>query len=110
MALSGAGAVASTAGRNRRRVSSAGKPNYSADVSRFALAAAHKFSGVAQQRLEAVIHVRLDMAMEQRQPGLVGREVDAGASVGRHDNSVFDNPRRRFAINLGDLELVAMQM
>ena len=65
---------------------------------------------VAQQRLEAVIHVLLDMAVEQRQSRLVGGEVDAGASVGGHHDRVLDHARRGLAIDLGDLELVAMQM
>src|SRR6202165_1498385 len=65
---------------------------------------------VAQQRLEAIIHVHLDMAVEQRQSRLVGGKVYAGAPIGGQHDRVLDHARGGFAINLGDLELVPMQV
>ena len=52
----------------------------------------------------------LDVAVEQRQPRLIGGEVHAGASVDRHHDRVLDDARGRLAVDLGDLEQVPMQV
>src|SRR5271163_2655050 len=67
-------------------------------------------SRIAQQRLESEIHVLLDMTVKQCRPRLVGGKVHAGAPVSGHHHRVLDNARSGFAINLGDLQLVAMHM
>ena len=48
--------------------------------------------------------------MKQRQTRLVGCKVHAGAPVGGHHDSVLNHARRGFPINLGDLELVPVQV
>jgi hypothetical protein len=45
--------------------------------------------GVAKQRLEAVIHVLLNVTVEQGQAWLVGDKVHHGAAVVRNYNCVF---------------------
>ena len=57
-----------------------------------------------KQRLEAVIHVLLDMAVKQGRSRLVGGKVHASAPKGGHHHRVLDDPRGGFAINLRDLE------
>src|SRR6476469_5639739 len=46
---------------------------------------------VAQQCLEAEIHVLLDMAVKQSKSRLVGGKVHAGAPVGGHHDRVLDH-------------------
>ncbi len=48
--------------------------------------------------------------MKQRRSRLVGSKVHAGPPIGGHHDRVFYDTRGGFAINLCDLELVAMQM
>ena len=38
-------------------------------------------SGVAEEGFEAVVHVGLDVAVEEGEAGLVGGELDGGAAI-----------------------------
>ena len=42
----------------------------------------------------------LNVAVKQRQPGLIGHHVDRDASVAGNDNGIFHHSRRSFAIDL----------
>src|SRR5271156_3102404 len=52
----------------------------------------------------------LDVAMKQGETGLVRSEVDTGASVIRDDDGVFDDAGGLDAIDLGEFELMTVQM
>src|SRR5438105_4569420 len=52
----------------------------------------------------------LDMTVKQRQSRLVRRKVYTCTAIGRHYHGILDDPRRRLKVNLGELELVAMQV
>ena len=67
-------------------------------------------SGIAEQGLEAEIHMLLDVAMEEREAGLVGGEVDAGSTVVRDDDRILQDPRGLPAIDLGEFKLMAVKM
>ena len=45
--------------------------------------------GVAKEGFESVVHVLLYMAVEERQAGLIGYEVNHSAAVIRNDYRVF---------------------
>ena len=45
---------------------------------------------IAEERFEAVVHVLLNVAMEERETRLIGGEVDHGAAVVGHNHGVFD--------------------
>jgi hypothetical protein len=47
--------------------------------------------GVAEEGLEAVIHVLLDVAVKQSEAGLIGGEVDGGAAEIGDDYRVLDD-------------------
>src|SRR6185312_12461342 len=63
-----------------------------------------KRSARRQQGFEAVVHVQLDVAVEQRGAGLVGGEIHRGTTVGGHDDRVLEDARGHAAVDLGDLE------
>src|SRR5580704_673741 len=65
---------------------------------------------IPQQRLEPEIHVLLNMAVKQSWSRLIGGKVHARASVSRHHDSILNHARRCLPVNLGDLQLVPMQM
>lgn len=44
---------------------------------------------IAEEGLEAVIHVGLDVAVEEGKAGLIGGEFDRSAAVKGHDDGVF---------------------
>src|SRR6266404_4690316 len=59
------------------------------DVWRRAAVAWIRSSRIVEERLEAKIHVLLNVAMKESEPGLVGDEVDCRASEEWHDDCVF---------------------
>src|ERR1035438_3457958 len=65
---------------------------------------------VSQERLEAKIHMLLDMAMKQGEARLIRSKIHTGAPVGRHHHCILDDARGCFSVNLHDLELMTMQM
>ena len=66
--------------------------------------------GVAEEGFETVVHVRLDVTVKESEAGLIGGEVDAGAAVIGDDYRVLDDARSFFAVDIDQLEAVAMQV
>ncbi len=69
-----------------------------------------QLSGVAEEGFEAVVHVGLDVAVEEGEAGLVGGEVYGGAAVEGDDYGVLDDAGGGFAVEVDELELVAVEM
>ena len=69
-----------------------------------------QLSGVAEEGFEAVVHVGLDVAVEEGEAGLVGGEVDGGAAVEGDDDGVLDDAGGGFAVEVDELELVAVEV
>ena len=67
-------------------------------------------SGVAEEGFEAVVHVLLDVAVEEGEAGLVGGEVDDGAAVVGDDDGVLDDAGGFLAVDLDQLPQVAVQV
>ena len=62
------------------------------------------YSRVPEQCLEAVIHMQLVVAVEERQSGLIGHEVHGHPPIIRHYHSVLDNSGCRFPVDLNQFE------
>jgi hypothetical protein len=56
-------------------------------------------SGIVKKRFEPVVHVLLYMAMEQRKPWLVGREIHNRSAVIRHYDRIFNNSGSLLAVD-----------
>ena len=54
---------------------------------------------VAKQRLEPVIHVLLDVAMEQRKSWLIRGKIHNGAAVVRHHHRILNNSGSLLAVD-----------
>ena len=67
-------------------------------------------SGVAEEGFEAVVHVLLDVAVEEGEAGLVGGEVYGGAAVVGDDDGVLDDAGGFFAVDVDEFELVAVEV
>jgi hypothetical protein len=67
-------------------------------------------SGIAEEGFEAVIHVHLDVAVEEAQAGLVCGELDGGAAVEGDDYRVLDEAGGWLAIDVDELELMAVEV
>ena len=67
-------------------------------------------SSVAEEGFEAVVHVLLDVAVEEGEAGLVGGEVDDGAAVVGDDDGVLDDAGGFGSVDFDEFELVAVQM
>ena len=65
---------------------------------------------VAEEGFKAVVHVGLDVAVEEGEAGLVGGELDGGAAVEGHDDGVLDEAAGGLAVEVDEFELVAMQV
>ena len=59
---------------------------------------------------ESVVHVKLLVAMEERQTGIIRSEVDFDFAEGLNEHHILQNARRRLAIDLRELEGIAMEM
>src|SRR5580704_6382736 len=66
--------------------------------------------GVAEEGFEAVVHVGLDVAVEEGEAGLVGGEVYGGAAVEGDDYGVLDDAGGGGSVVIDQLELVAVQV
>src|SRR4051812_7502894 len=60
----------------------------------------NRASRVPEQRLESIIHVLLDMAMEERKPRLIRSKVDHRAPEIRHHHRIFHQPGRGLPVDL----------
>ena len=67
-------------------------------------------SAIAEEGLEAVVHVGLDVAVEEGQAGLVGGELDGGAAVQGDDYRIFDDAGGELAVDIDEFPLVAVEM
>src|SRR3984893_7700566 len=67
-------------------------------------------SGVAEECFEAVVHVLLDVAVEEGEAGLIGGEVDDGAPVVRDDYRVLDDAGGFLSVDLGQFPQVPVQV
>src|SRR5437879_12474861 len=67
-------------------------------------------SGVTEERFEAVVHVLLDVAVEEGEAGLIGGEVDDGAAKVRDYYGVFDDAGGFLAVDLGELPSRSVQV
>jgi hypothetical protein len=65
---------------------------------------------IAEQGFKSVIHVGLDVAVEQAEAGLVGGEFDGGTAIEQDDYRVLDEAGRGFSVEVYEFELVAVQM
>src|SRR5579862_2801957 len=65
---------------------------------------------VVEEGHEAEIHVELLVAMEEREAGIIGDEINGGFLVAIEHEDVFANTSRRLASDGGDFECVAMQV
>ena len=52
----------------------------------------------------------LDVAVEEGEAGLISREVDAGSAIVGDDNGVLDDAGSFAAVDLGEFELVTVEM
>src|SRR5256885_16585902 len=66
--------------------------------------------GVTEKSFEAVVHVVLDMAVEQSQPRLVSNKIYGGAAEIRHHHRIFDQTVGPFPVELNEFRLMAMEM
>ena len=67
-------------------------------------------SGVAEQCLEAIVHVLLDVAVKQRETRLVGDQSHRGASECGNDHRILHHAGSRLAVDLDDLEQVPVDV
>src|ERR1700686_1068317 len=67
-------------------------------------------SAVIEQRHETKVHVQLLMAMEQREAGIIRREIHFDFLIAAHHDHVFHHPGARYSSNLGKLKTVTVQM
>lgn len=65
---------------------------------------------ISKESLEAIVHVLLDMTVEQSKPRLVGREIDSSSAIVRNDDRIFDHASSPFPIDLGQFPEMAVQM
>src|SRR5579884_768247 len=63
-----------------------------------------------EQSLEAVIHVKLLMAVEQGQAGLLRSEIHFKLAKALHQHDVLHHTGGALAVNIGQLEKIAMQV
>ena len=59
---------------------------------------------VGKERLEAKVHVLLDVAMEKRKSGLVGNQIYCRAAVERYDHSVFHDSGGWLTVDVHEFE------
>jgi hypothetical protein len=69
-----------------------------------------KWLRIAEESFEAVVHVLLDVAMEEGETRLIGSEVDDGAAVVGHNHSVFDEAGGGFVVDRAELPQVPMHV
>lgn len=62
----------------------------------------------AEEGFEAIVHVLLYVAVEERKTGLFCGEVDDGATVVGDDHRVLDEASHLLAIHLDQFPLVAV--
>src|SRR6266700_3655922 len=67
-------------------------------------------SGVTEECFEAVVHVLLDVAVEEGEAGLIGGEVDYGAPVVGDDYGVLDDASGLFPVDLDQLPQMPVQV
>jgi len=67
-------------------------------------------SGVAEEGLEAEVHMLLDVAVEEGGAGLVGDKINSGAAVEGHDDRILNNTAGGLAVEVHELEEVAVEM
>jgi hypothetical protein len=67
-------------------------------------------SGIAEERFKAEVHMLLDVAVEKGEARLVGCEVDAGSAVVGDYYGVLDDAGGFAAVDLGEFELVAVEV
>src|SRR5215469_12841084 len=67
-------------------------------------------SGIAEQSLEAVVHVLLQMTVKEGETRLICCKVDHCAAVVGHYDRVLDNSSRLFPVNLHQFPKVPMKM
>ena len=65
---------------------------------------------VTKQRFEAVVHMLLNMAMKQREAGLIGRKVHNGTPIIRNHNRILNNSGSFLSIDLSQFETVPVKM
>ena len=65
---------------------------------------------IAEESFEAVVHVLLDVAMEESETRLIGSEVDDGATVVGHNHSVLDEAGGGFVVDRPNLPQVPMHV
>jgi len=78
--------------------------------SAFARAEAQIGSSIGNEPGEALVHVILVMAVEERRSGVVRDEIDLRSRVSRHADRVLDDAGGRLVADLRDLEGVTVQM
>src|SRR6266436_7707263 len=69
-----------------------------------------ELSGVTEECFEAVVHVLLDVAVEEGEAGLIGGEVHNGAPVIGDDYRVFDDAGGLLSVDLGQLPQMPVQV
>ena len=67
-------------------------------------------SGGAEEGLEAVVHMLLNVAVKEGEAELIGGEVDGGSTVVGNDHGVLNDAGGFFTIDLGEFPEVAVQM
>src|SRR6266576_3844529 len=67
-------------------------------------------SGVTKECFEAVVHVLLDVAVEEGEAGLIGGEVDNGAPVVGDDYGVLDDASGLFPVDLDQLPQMTVEV
>jgi hypothetical protein len=65
---------------------------------------------VFKQPHETEIHVEILMAVKQGESGVVGDKIDINTTEAFHENSVLEEARCFFSIDLCDLKIVPMQV
>ncbi len=66
--------------------------------------------GIPEQRLESIVHVLLNVAVEEREPRLVGREINHGATEIGHNHRVLHDPCRLLSVDFDQFPQVPVQM
>src|SRR6266436_5975065 len=69
-----------------------------------------ELSGVTEECFEAVVHVLLDVAVEEGEAGLIGGEVDDGAAEVGDDYCVLDDAGGLLSVDLGELPQMAVEV
>jgi len=65
---------------------------------------------VSKKRLEAVIHVLLDVAVKQSKPWLIGCEIDNGPPIIRNDHRILDYAGGLLPVDFSQFPKMAVQV